>query len=71
VILDVQNPEFYDRLEICVRNNEKLSAIASSNTPKFLQIFQKLPLYLSSGWQFLRLYLMKPIEAASQQGAIR
>jgi magnesium-protoporphyrin IX monomethyl ester (oxidative) cyclase len=71
VILDVEKPEFYDRLEICVKNNEKLSAIASSNTPKFLQFFQKLPLYVSSGWQFLRLYLMKPIEMASQQGGVR
>ncbi len=71
VILDVEKPEFYARLEICVKNNEKLSAIASSNTPKFLQFFQKLPLYFSSGWQFLRLYLMKPIEMASQQGGVR
>ena len=70
VILDVEKPEFYSRLEICVKNNEKLSAIASSNTPKFLQFFQKLPLYVSSGWQFLRLYLMKPIEMASQQGVV-
>jgi magnesium-protoporphyrin IX monomethyl ester (oxidative) cyclase len=48
-----------------------LSAIASSNTPKFLQFFQKLPLYLSSGWQLLRLYLMKPIDMTSQQAAVR
>jgi magnesium-protoporphyrin IX monomethyl ester (oxidative) cyclase len=71
VMLDVEKPEFYDRLEICVKNNEKLTAIASSNTPKFLQFFQKLPLYLSNGWQCLRLYLMKPIEVVSQQGVAR
>jgi magnesium-protoporphyrin IX monomethyl ester (oxidative) cyclase len=71
VILDVENPEFYDRLEICIKNNEKLRAIASSNTPKFLQLFQKLPFYVSNGWQFLRLYLMKPIDVASMQGVAR
>ncbi len=71
LILDVEKPEFYDRLETCVKNNEKLSAIASSNTPKFLQFFQKLPLYVSTGWQFLRLYLMKPIEMTSHQGVAR
>ena len=71
VVLDVENPEFYDRLEVCVRNNEKLTAIASSNTPKFLQLFQKLPYYVSNGWQCLRLYLMKPVETASLEGAIR
>jgi magnesium-protoporphyrin IX monomethyl ester (oxidative) cyclase len=71
VILDVENPEFYRRLEICTKNNEKLSAIANSKTPKVLQFFQKLPLYLSSGWQFLRLYLMKPIDMTSVQGKVR
>jgi magnesium-protoporphyrin IX monomethyl ester (oxidative) cyclase len=70
-MLDVENPEFYQRLDICIKNNENLSAIANSNTPKFLQFFQKLPLYISNGWQFLRLYLMKPIDAVSAQGAAR
>ncbi|HEY9674121.1 MAG TPA: magnesium-protoporphyrin IX monomethyl ester (oxidative) cyclase [Waterburya sp.] len=71
VVLDVDNPEFYERLETCVKNNEKLSAIASSNTPKLLQLFQKLPLYISTGWQLLRLYLMKPIDVTSIQGVAR
>jgi magnesium-protoporphyrin IX monomethyl ester (oxidative) cyclase len=71
IILDVEKPEFYDRLETCVKNNQKLSAIVSTNTPKFLQIFQKLPLYVSNGWQLVRLYLMKPIDMTSQQGVAR
>ena len=71
VILDVEKPEFYERLEICIQNNEKLSAIANSNTPKFLQSLQKLPYYVSNGWQFLRLYLMKPIEVTQVQGVAR
>jgi magnesium-protoporphyrin IX monomethyl ester (oxidative) cyclase len=71
VILDVENPEFYERLDLCTRNNEKLSAIASSKAPKMLQFFQKLPLYASTTWQIVRLYLMKPIEAASLQGLAR
>mgnify|MGYP000660371933 CR=1 FL=1 len=71
IILDVEKPEFYERLEICTKNNEKLGAIANSNSPKFLQFCQKLPLYLSSGWQILRLYLMKPIDTATAQGMAR
>ncbi|MCL6433003.1 MAG: magnesium-protoporphyrin IX monomethyl ester (oxidative) cyclase [Leptolyngbyaceae cyanobacterium HOT.MB2.61] len=71
VILNVETPEFYDRLEICVRNNEKLTAIANSNAPKFVRFFQKLPYYISNGWQFLRLYLIKPINTASLEGTIR
>ncbi|CBN58901.1 MULTISPECIES: magnesium-protoporphyrin IX monomethyl ester (oxidative) cyclase [Kamptonema] len=71
VILDVNNPEFYQRLDVCVHNNEKLSAIASANTPKFLQFFQKLPVYVSTGWNLLKLYLMKPIDMTSVQGLAR
>lgn len=70
VVLDVEHPKFYERLEVCVGNNEKLTEIANSNSPKFLQLFKKLPYYVSNGWQFLKLYLMKPVEAASQQGVV-
>ncbi|GAB1537720.1 hypothetical protein NUACC21_03730 [Scytonema sp. NUACC21] len=70
-MLDVERPEFYDRLEICVKNNEKLTAIANSNTPKFLQFFQKLPYYISNGWQLLRLYFIKPVDAIAAQGTAR
>lgn len=71
VMLDVDSPEFYQRLDVCIKNNEKLTAIANSNTPKFLQFFQKLPLYISNGWQLLRLYLMKPIDVTTSQGKAR
>lgn len=70
VMLDVANPEFYERLEVCVSNNEKLTAIASSNTPKPLQLLQKLPYYASNAWQLLRLYLMKPIDVKATQAAV-
>lgn len=71
IILDVKNPEFYRRLEACVKTNEKLTAIVKSKTPKFLQSIQKLPHYISNGWQFLRLYLMKPINVAHLEGTVR
>ena len=72
VMLDVDNPEFYDRLEVCVKNNEQLTAIANSNKPKLLQLVQKLPLYVANAWQLVKLYFMKPIPAASAaEGAVR
>ena len=72
VMLDVDNPEFYARLEVCVKNNEKLTAIANSNKPKLVQLVQKLPLYVANGWQCLKLYFMKPIQAASAaEGVVR
>jgi len=71
IILDVESPEFYDRLDSCIKNNTELGKISSSGTPKFLQIFQKLPLYLANVWQFIRLYLMKPIVVEAQHGTAR
>ncbi|MFM7450485.1 MAG: magnesium-protoporphyrin IX monomethyl ester (oxidative) cyclase [Leptolyngbyaceae cyanobacterium] len=71
VILDVNNPRFYQHLEVCVHNNEKLTEIANSNAPAVIKTLQKLPHYLSSGVQFLRLYLMKPIDVTPLQGSVR
>ncbi|NEO57517.1 MAG: magnesium-protoporphyrin IX monomethyl ester (oxidative) cyclase [Okeania sp. SIO3B5] len=71
IILDVEDPQFYERLELCVKNNEKLTAIANSNKSGVVKLFQKLPLYLSNGWQFLKLYFMKPIETATMQTSVR
>ncbi|NEP87915.1 MAG: magnesium-protoporphyrin IX monomethyl ester (oxidative) cyclase [Okeania sp. SIO2C2] len=71
IILDVEDPQFYERLEVCVKNNEKLTAIANSNKLGVVKLFQKLPLYLSNGWQFLKLYFMKPIETATMQSSVR
>jgi len=71
VILDVEDPQFYQRLDECVQNNAKLTAIANSSKPKVIQFFQKLPLYTSNAWQLLRLYLLKPIDTASLQGTVR
>ncbi len=71
IVLDVDKPEFYERLEICVSNNDKLSEIVNSKAPKLIQFFQKLPYYVSNGWQFVRLYLMKPIDVTQLQGSVR
>lgn len=68
VILDVESPEFYQRLDICIKNNERLTAISNGNSPKFLQFLQKVPIYISHGWQFLKLYLMRPVDVLATQG---
>jgi len=71
VVLNVDHPEFFERLDCCTQNNEKLAAIATSNTPKVFQFFQKLPLYASTALELLRLYLMKPIDTATLEGSVR
>jgi magnesium-protoporphyrin IX monomethyl ester (oxidative) cyclase len=71
VILDVNNPEFYEKLEVCVSNNEKLREIDASKAPGVVKFLRKLPHYISNGVQFLGLYLMKPIKVEHLQGAAR
>ena len=70
IILDVNNPAFYESLETCVSNGEKLRAIDASNSIAPIKLLRKLPLYLSNGVQFARLYLLKPIETEQQQGCV-
>ena len=71
VILDINHAEFYDRLETCVSNNEKLREIDNSSAPKLVKFCLKLPNYVSNGWQLLKLYLIKPIRVDNLQGTVR
>lgn len=71
VIIDVENPAFYDSLEICIKNNEQLRNIDASNAPSPIKFLQKLPIYISNATQFIRLYFIKPIEVEQLQGCIR
>ncbi|MEE3719308.1 magnesium-protoporphyrin IX monomethyl ester (oxidative) cyclase [Tumidithrix elongata RA019] len=68
VIIDMDNPKFWAYLKKCEENNAKLSEIESSSAPKPLKTLQKLPHYASNGLQFLKLYLLKPIEI--QKGVV-
>jgi magnesium-protoporphyrin IX monomethyl ester (oxidative) cyclase len=63
VMLDVEHPDFYRRLDLCIANNTKLSEIAGSSTPKPLQLLQKLPLYLSNVVQLVKLFLLPTIDS--------
>jgi len=71
IVLDVHNPKFYEHLEICIKNNEKLREIDDTNSPQVIKTLRKLPYYLSNGIQFLNLYLIKPIRVEQLQGAAR
>jgi magnesium-protoporphyrin IX monomethyl ester (oxidative) cyclase len=71
IILDVKKPEFYERLETCVQNNENLQAIAATAAPSALKLLRKLPFYVSNGWQLVRLYFMSPIDVTPTHGQVR
>jgi magnesium-protoporphyrin IX monomethyl ester (oxidative) cyclase len=61
VILDVEHPDFYQRLETCIVNNEKLTEIANSQAPAPVKLLRKLPYYVSNGLELIKMYLIKPI----------
>ncbi|MEM9770249.1 MAG: magnesium-protoporphyrin IX monomethyl ester (oxidative) cyclase [Cyanobacteria bacterium P01_D01_bin.73] len=61
VILDVEHPDFYGLLEKCAANKVKLGKIAESKAPKALTFLRKLPLYINTGVNLIRMYFIKPI----------
>jgi len=71
IVLDVDDPRFYEHLEVCVRNNERLAEIANSEQSGLVKFFQKVPLYLSNLGQFAKLFFMKPIDVTTLQGQVR
>ena len=71
VVLDVEHPDFYQRLEKCVANNEKLSAIASSNAPAPVKLLRKLPHYVSNGVELIKMYFIKPIRVDQLADTVR
>jgi magnesium-protoporphyrin IX monomethyl ester (oxidative) cyclase len=68
VILDLDNPKFWQCLRNCEVNNAKLAEIDTSSAPQFLKTLHKLPYYINNGWQFLQMFLLKPIKV--QKGVV-
>jgi magnesium-protoporphyrin IX monomethyl ester (oxidative) cyclase len=71
IVLDINHPDFYERLETCIANNQKLSAIEETNSPKFFKLLRKLPYYISNGVELLKLYFIKPIRVDRLEGTVR
>jgi magnesium-protoporphyrin IX monomethyl ester (oxidative) cyclase len=61
ILLDVAHPEFVRLLDVCVENNKKLE--------RKQNLLGKLPLYLSNGLNFLRLYLI-PVKVSLPKGTV-
>ena len=71
VVLDVEHPDFYQRLEKCVANNEKLTALARSNGLAPVKLLRKLPLYVSNGLELIKMYFIKPIRVDNLANTVR
>ncbi|MBE7382513.1 MAG: magnesium-protoporphyrin IX monomethyl ester (oxidative) cyclase [Leptolyngbya sp. SIO1E4] len=71
VILNVDHPEFFKALDISSAANTKVVEIGKSNQPKLVKLLRRLPHIANIGWQMVRLYFMKPIDADQMRGAVR
>jgi magnesium-protoporphyrin IX monomethyl ester (oxidative) cyclase len=70
-VLNVDHPEFFDRLHRCSDLNLQLSEIGRSSAPQWLKTLQKLPLQLSIFGHLLRVFLIKPVDAEALRGTVR
>jgi magnesium-protoporphyrin IX monomethyl ester (oxidative) cyclase len=70
VMLNVDHPDFFKRLDRCVERNVKLKAIAESNQPKPLKFLRKLPHIAGTAGDLLCLFMMKSIDTESLRGQV-
>lgn len=71
VVLNVDHPEFFQRLDRCANRNLKLRDIAQSSTPKLWKLLRKASLIAGTVGDLLRLYLMRPIDAEAIRETVR
>lgn len=71
VVLNVEHPQFYKRLESIVTNNQQLDAADTSQAAAPLKLLRKLPLWVGNGVEMARLFLARPIRSEHFQPAIR
>jgi magnesium-protoporphyrin IX monomethyl ester (oxidative) cyclase len=71
VVLDVANPQFWDRLERLVGNNAALSEADAGSAPAPLKVLRKLPYWTANALEMARLFLMAPIRSEQFQPAVR
>lgn len=62
VILDVDHPDFFNLLDICVVANDNLIRIEKIETSSFDKFLQKIPNYISLVGSLLKLYFLPAIE---------
>ena len=62
VIYDLENPEFFELMEVCADANQTLVDIEKSNESGFSKLVQKLPAYVKMASGLIKLYLLPVIE---------
>lgn len=71
VVLNVDHPEFYKRLEAMVQNNAALKQVEQSSALVPIKALRKLPHWAANGVQMVRLFLLAPIPSGKFQPVVR
>ena len=71
VVLNVDHPKFYERLERLVENNNALSKAEDSQAPAPIKALRKLPYWVANAAEMAKLFLMSPIRSEQYQPAVR
>ncbi len=69
--LDVENPEFMNRLHQCSDLNQVMAKVERSSQPKWLKTLRKIPIQLQIFGHLLRLFLLPGIDAEALRGTVR
>ncbi|MBW4651503.1 MAG: magnesium-protoporphyrin IX monomethyl ester (oxidative) cyclase [Kaiparowitsia implicata GSE-PSE-MK54-09C] len=71
VILNVDHPEFFKRLDHSADANLKISEISRSNALGVVKLLKKVPLVGAIALDIVRLYFMKPLDMTTLEGSVR
>jgi magnesium-protoporphyrin IX monomethyl ester (oxidative) cyclase len=71
VVLNVDHPSFYLRLERLVTNNLALAAVDQGKAIAPIKALLKLPYWSANALEMAKLFLMKPIRSEAFQPAVR
>ena len=71
VVLNVFDESFYRRLDSIVENGKRLAEIDKKDNQNSNKVLSKLPIFISNGYQLLRLYLLKPLDSKDYQPSVR
>lgn len=70
VVLDVDHPNFFPRLQRCSRFNHKIAEISQSKQPEIIKFCRKIPKIAGILGNLVQLYLIKPIDAEAMRGTV-
>lgn len=70
IMLNVDHPSFFTRLDRCAARNLQLKAISEGSQPRPFKLLRKLPHILGTAGDLLCLFMMKPIDTEARRGQV-